>query len=218
MMNDVPEPLLAPFGKDDTTDDLLFYAPTRLVTHIDDAALSSLTAFYRSALPRGGAILDLMSSWVGHLPPDLPTRETIGHGMNALELAANPRLDRWFIQDLNTSPALPLSDASVDTSLCCVSVQYLQRPVEVFAEVHRVLRTGAPFGVSFSNRCFPKKSGPDLARARSEWPSGTRSGLFRTCRLYIDRGRSSQGRIGKRSADRGYRSRLGGNPDGRHLC
>jgi hypothetical protein len=53
-----------------------------------------------------------------------------------------------------------------------VSVQYLQRPVEVFREVGRVLRPGAPFIVSFSNRCFPTKavaiwrafSGPDQQR------------------------------------------------------
>jgi ubiquinone/menaquinone biosynthesis C-methylase UbiE len=99
-----------------------------------------------------------MSSWVSHLPPELALGECIGHGMNAEELAANPRLTRWFVQDLNRETALPLDDAAFDAVLCCVSVQYLQHPIEVFAEVRRVLRPGAPFVVSFSNRCFPTKA------------------------------------------------------------
>lgn len=146
------------FDRIDEGDDGAFYAPPRLVTHIDDAAIAALTECYRGLLPEGGAVLDLMSSWVSHLPPETSLGECVGHGMNAEELAANPRLTRWFVQDLNRDPALPLEDAHFDAALCCVSVQYLQRPVEVFAEVRRVLRPGAPFVVSFSNRCFWTKA------------------------------------------------------------
>ena len=153
--SDLPQPA---FRKIDDTDDSVFYAPARLVTHIDAAAIAALTAFYSSAIPSGGVILDLMSSWVSHLPPDLAAGEIIGHGMNAVELAANPRLSRWFVQDLNRDPVLNLADAQCDAALCCVSVQYLQNPIAVFAEVVRVLRPGAPFIVSFSNRCFPTKA------------------------------------------------------------
>ena len=99
-----------------------------------------------------------MSSWVSHLPFDLELGPCPGHGMNAEELAANPRLTRWFAQDLSRETALPLEDRTVDAALCCASVQYLQRPVAVFAEVRRVLREGAPFIVTFSNRCFPPKA------------------------------------------------------------
>jgi SAM-dependent methyltransferase len=99
-----------------------------------------------------------MSSWVSHLPEDVEYAPVVGHGMNAQELAANPRLSRWFVQDLNLEPALPLDDGSFDGAGLCVSVQYLQRPVEVFREVARVLRPCAPFVVSFSNRCFPTKA------------------------------------------------------------
>ncbi len=110
-----------------------------------------------------------MSSWVSHLPEDIAYASVVGHGMNEEELAANPRLSRWFVQDLNIEPTLPLGDGVFDGACLCVSVQYLQRPVDVFREVHRVLRPGAPFVVSFSNRCFPTKavaiwqslSGPD---------------------------------------------------------
>ena len=42
--------------------------------------------------------------------------------------------------------------------MCAVSVQYMIRPVELFGEVRRVLRPGAQFIVSFSNRCFPDKA------------------------------------------------------------
>ena len=146
------------FGRLDEGDDVAFYAPPRLVTHIDDGAIAALTQCYRELVPAGGAVLDLMSSWVSHLPPELELAECVGHGMNAVELEANPRLTRWFVQDLNRNSALPLEEASFDAALCCVSVQYLQQPIAVFAEVRRVLRPGAPFIVSFSNRCFPTKA------------------------------------------------------------
>ncbi|MBV1691598.1 methyltransferase domain-containing protein [Novosphingobium sp. G106] len=146
------------FGRQDEGDDLAFYAPPRLVTHIDDGAIAALTKCYRDLLPAGGTVLDLMSSWVSHLPPELELAECVGHGMNAVELKANPRLTRWFVQDLNRDSTLPLDAAAFDAALCCVSVQYLQQPIAVFTEVRRVLRPGAPFIVSFSNRCFPTKA------------------------------------------------------------
>jgi SAM-dependent methyltransferase len=148
----------AAFDKADPSPDAEFYAYPRFVTHIDDGAIAVVTRAYRDALPPGGAVLDLMSSWVSHLPEDVAYASVIGHGMNEEELAANPRLSRWFVQDLNVEPILPLDHGVSDGACLCVSVQYLQRPVEVFREVHRVLRSGAPFIVSFSNRCFPTKA------------------------------------------------------------
>lgn len=160
------------FDKADPSSDAAFYACPRFVTHIDDGAIAAVTGVYREMLTPGGAVLDLMSSWVSHLPEDIAYASVVGHGMNAEELAANPRLSRWFVQDLNIEPALPLGDGEFDGACLCVSVQYLQRPVEVFREIARVLRPGAPFVVSFSNRCFPTKavaiwqafSGPDQQR------------------------------------------------------
>lgn len=147
----------AAFAKIDTGNDNSFYAAPRFVTHIDAVALNALTAFYANHLPAGGHILDLMSSWVSHLP-DVFTGSVTGHGMNAEELAANPKLDRYFVQNLNQSPHLSEPDASFDAALCCVGVQYLAQPYIVFAEIARVLCPGAPFIVSFSNRCFPTKA------------------------------------------------------------
>jgi hypothetical protein len=146
------------FAKIDAEEDELFYEPPRLVCHIDEGAIAALTEFYRVALPAGGVLLDLMSSWVSHLPPEIEYAEVIGHGMNATELAANPRLTRWFVQNLNRKTRLPLADASVDAAMVCVSIQYLQQPVAVLRELTRVLRPGGPLVISFSNRCFWTKA------------------------------------------------------------
>ena len=145
------------FVKLDPTDDAEFYARPRLVTHIDDGAIDALTDFYRTILPPG-VVLDLMSSWVSHLPPEVAYAEVIGHGMNADELNANARLGRRFVQDLNRDHRLPLTKASVDAAMICVSIQYLERPVAVLVGLARVLRPGAPVVISFSNRCFPTKA------------------------------------------------------------
>ncbi len=173
MLNEAfPELPANAFAKADPSPDTRFYTQARLVTHIDDAAIAAVTALYREILPAGGVVLDLMSSWVSHLPDDVAYAEVIGHGMNASELAANPRLHRWFTQDLNANPVVPLPPASVDAACMCVSIQYLQRPAEVFASLATVLRPGAPVVITFSNRCFPTKAvaiwqaldGPDQCR------------------------------------------------------
>ncbi len=160
------------FRKADPAPDTAFYRQPRFVTHIDDGAIAAVTALYRELLPPEGDIIDLMSSWVSHLPPEARYRSVTGHGMNRAELAANPRLTARLVQDLNASQALPFEDGAFDGATLCVSVQYLQRPVQVFHEVRRLLRPGAPFVVTFSNRCFPTKAvaiwqaldGPDQQR------------------------------------------------------
>ncbi len=181
-MSAAPFPELPPeaFAKQDTGDDLAFYAPPRLVTHIDENAVSALERFYRRQLPQSGRLLDLMSSWVSHLPADRAYTEVVGHGMNAAELDANPRLTRWFIQNLNQNPVLPLDDHTLDAAMACVGVQYLQQPLAVFAEVRRVLVPGGPFIVSFSNRCFPTK-------AVAIWRSLDTNGHAALVKLYLER-------------------------------
>ena len=180
MSDHLPELPPGAFLKEDGGDDADFYAPARLVTHIDGAATRALSAYYSGILPAGGVILDLMSSWVSHLPLEIIFTEVIGQGMNAEELSNNPRLNRRFIQDLNRSPILPLESSSCDAALCCVGVQYLQHPVEVFTEILRVLRPGAPFIVSFSNRCFPTK-------AVAIWRSLDDRGHAALVQLYLER-------------------------------
>ena len=156
--SDLPEFPPHAFAKPDAGPDAAFYGQPRFVTHIDDRAILAVTALYRELFPAGGVVLDLMGSWVSHLPEEARYAEVVGHGMNAAELAANPRYDRWFVQDLNRVQALPLGDGSVDAVGICASVQYLQEPVAVLREVARVLRPGGPVAITFSNRCFPTKA------------------------------------------------------------
>ena len=146
------------FARVDETPDTWFYQPPRIVTHIDEPACAALALFYRERLPAGGRILDLMSSCVSHLPKDVAYDRVIGHGMNVTELSANKQLTGAFVQDLNKNPALPFADATFDGCTVAVSVQYMTRPVEIFREVARILKPGAPFILSFSNRMFPTKA------------------------------------------------------------
>ena len=161
-MADSPEPYPAAyFERQDPADDAEFYSFPRKVVHIDDGAIAALGQIYAELLPRSGTLLDLMSSWRSHLPPELddsPGLELVGLGMNAEEMAENPQLERFVVHDLNREPVLPFKSGVFDGAMCAVSVQYLTRPVEVFAEVARVLKPGAPFLTSFSNRCFPTKA------------------------------------------------------------
>jgi SAM-dependent methyltransferase len=146
------------FRRLDDSDDELFYLSPRFVVHIDDAAIRTVGEIYLRNLPRSGAILDLMSSWRSHLPSELKPTRVVGLGLNRSEMEDNPALTEIVTHNLNRSPQMPFEDASFDGAILTVSVQYLVHPLEVFAEVGRVLRSGAPFIVTFSNRMFPTKA------------------------------------------------------------
>jgi len=143
------------FDRADEQPDAAFYAPPRLVTHIDDGAIAAVGALY-DELGLVGGVLDLCSSWVSHFRT--APAHLLALGMNEAELSRNPQAAEWLVHDLNTNPMLPFPDASFDAVTCCVSVDYLVRPLEVFDEAARVLRAGAPFVCTFSNRCFPTKA------------------------------------------------------------
>jgi SAM-dependent methyltransferase len=142
--------------------DVRFDAPVGLefarAGQIDDAAIAAVTDLYREILPPGGAVLDLMSGWVSHLPPEIPYTRVVGVGINAGELAENPFLDEWCVQDLNYDPRLPFATGEFDGAAICVSIQHLARPCEVVREAGRVLKPGAPLIVTFSNRCVPTRA------------------------------------------------------------
>jgi SAM-dependent methyltransferase len=146
------------FRREDESPDGGFYREPRFVTHIDEATIEALTALYREVIPEGAEVLDLMSSWVSHLPEGVFYGRVSGLGMNEAELAENPQLSDYAVQDLNAEPELPYDDASFDVALNAVSVQYLTRPVEVFASVRRVLRPGGLHIVACSHRMFPTKA------------------------------------------------------------
>ncbi|MBD2423473.1 methyltransferase domain-containing protein [Cyanobium sp. FACHB-13342] len=152
--------VLSPAERDklDRSDDSLFYAEPRFVHHLDASFRARLTQLYRERIPACAVVLDLMSSWVSHLPEDITYQEVIGHGLNAEELAANPRLDRHWLQNLNTTQQLPLADHSVDAVLIVAGWQYLQQPEAVAAELWRVVRPRGEVIVAFSNRMFFQKA------------------------------------------------------------
>jgi Methyltransferase domain len=125
---------------------------------IDGVAIAAVTDLYREVLPAGGAILDVMSGWVPHLPPEAPFRRVVGIGLDRQALAENPFLDEWREQDLNNKPILPFAGGAFDGATICAAVQYLARPAEVFRDIARVLRPGAPLIVTFSNRCVATRA------------------------------------------------------------
>jgi SAM-dependent methyltransferase len=125
---------------------------------VDDTAIAAITDLYREIMPEGGAILDVMSSWIGHLPPEIVYRKVVGIGIDACILAENPFLDEWRVQDLNQNPVLPFGNSEFDGAAICGAIQHLTRPAEVIREVGRVLRPGAPLIVTFSQRCVATKA------------------------------------------------------------
>ncbi|MGH1396445.1 MAG: class I SAM-dependent methyltransferase [Trichormus sp.] len=142
----------------DDTDDQLFYAYPRFVTHVDEGFIQQLTDLYREKLQPNTRILDMMSSWVSHLPDEMQFAHVEGHGLNPEELAKNRRLNHYFVQNLNDNPAIPLPDQDFDAVINCVSVQYLQYPEAIFSEIHRILKPGGVAIFSFSNRMFFQKA------------------------------------------------------------
>ena len=156
-----------PFGPEelaryDEAPDTEFYSAPRFVTHIDDAAIGALTAYYARVFPASGrtdtALLDICSSWISHYPAGYTAGRISGLGMNEAELKRNSILSDYVVADLNATPQLPYPDATFDVVTNAVSVDYLTKPLEVMKEVQRVLKPGGLALMSFSNRCFPTKA------------------------------------------------------------
>lgn len=163
----------------DDTDDKQFYSYPRFVTHVDEGFIQQLTDLYRDRLKPNTRIFDMMSSWVSHLPEEIEFAHVEGHGMNAEELARNPRLNHYFVQDLNANPKLPLPDRDFDAVLNTVSIQYLQYPEAVFAEIYRILKPGGVVIISFSNRMFHQK-------AIQPWRDGSEASRVELVKSYFE--------------------------------
>lgn len=146
------------FSRTDEENDEVFYSQPRLVYHIDDGAVNALTEYYAANLKDGEDVLDICSSWVSHYPKEWKGGNVVGLGMNEYELSQNDRLSSFDVKDLNADPTFPYDDESFDKVTCVVSVDYLNKPKEVFAEIGRVLRPGGVCMLSMSNRCFPTKA------------------------------------------------------------
>ncbi len=146
------------FRREDESPDEAFYAQPRFTTHIDDATITNITHFYREVLSPSHRLLDLMSSWISHLPIEVGYRHVSGLGMNSDELARNPQLDDFLVQNLNTISTLPYTDRQFDAVMIVVSIQYLTQPLKVFKEIDRILCPGGKCIVAMSHRLFPTKA------------------------------------------------------------
>ena len=167
------------FRRVDETDDEEFYRAPRRVVHIDDGAIAAVGEIFLSRVALASEILDLMSSWRSHIPQALAPARVTGLGLNRDEMDDNPALSEVVTHNVNRDPRLPFAAASFDAALITVSVQYLTRPLEVFAEVGRVLRAGKPFIVTFSNRMFPTK-------AVALWPASGSPGRVALVTRYFE--------------------------------
>ena len=146
------------FERVDNSPDEAFYVQPRMVAHIDALTIDALTDFYREFIPAHADVLDLMSSWISHLPDDLPLGQVSGLGMNGEELANNPHLKDWCVHNLNTDPKLPYATHQFDRITLAVSIQYLTNPVEVMASAYDKLKPGGRICVAMSHRLFPTKA------------------------------------------------------------
>ncbi len=170
------------FRRMDESDDPIFYAAPRKVVHIDEGAIAEVGEIFSSRLPKRAVLLDLMSSWRSHLPPELMPVRVVGLGMNRAEMEDNPALTGIVVHNVNRDPHLPFADAEFDGAVLTVSVQYLIDPIAVFADVGRALKPGAPLVVSFSNRMFHVKAVAIWLEATEE----QRVGLVR--KYFVDSG------------------------------
>ncbi len=146
------------FVRDDDRPDPVFYRKARFVNHLDSLALSTVEDLYARLIPKGSRILDLMASHDSHLRSDIEPSAVVGLGLNQEELDANPVLTETVVHDLNADPHLPFEDNEFDVVINTVSIDYVVHPVELFREVHRILKPKGLFIVVFSNRMFPPKA------------------------------------------------------------
>ena len=153
--------------KSDICDDEIFYQQPRFVHHLSDSFRTRLTNLYSEYLHKHYIILDLMSSWVSHLPSNISYKKVIGHGMNEAELSSNERLDKFFVQNLNKKQNMPIEDSSVDVGLIVAGWQYLQYPEKVSLELSRVIKSDSLLIISFTNRAFWTKA-PNIWTYSSE--------------------------------------------------
>jgi len=154
-------------AKVDIADDEIFYQRPKYVHHLSDSFRNRLTNLYSEYLLSHHVILDLMSSWVSHLPSDIRYKKVIGHGLNEAELSSNNRLDRFWIQNLNKTQNMPIEDSSVDVGLVVAGWQYLQYPEKVSLELSRIIKSESLLIISFTNRAFWTKA-PNIWTYSSE--------------------------------------------------
>lgn len=150
------------FRRQDESSDQNFYAAPRFCFHVDETAVAALTGYYATTFREWEKpdILDICASHVSHFPVDVDdfTGRRVALGMNEEELSENKQCGEYFVKDLNVDPVLPFEDNTFDIVTNAVSIDYLNKPLEVCSEVARVLKPGGAALFALSNRCFPTKA------------------------------------------------------------
>jgi len=150
------------FSRVDPFNDAIFYSLPRLVYHMDEPAIVSITQYYRTDVPSNSSILDLGASWASHYPLDFPTtmKSIRGLGMNYIELKLNDQLTNGFVvYDLNKPrPRIPYDNETFDVITCVATIDYWVYPIQVLQECGRILQPGGKLMISFSNRVFFQKA------------------------------------------------------------
>jgi SAM-dependent methyltransferase len=183
------------FSRADESDDRLFYARDRFVSHLDSNALSVVEGLIgRLVVKDHPDMLDLMASWDSHIPGTVQPSRLVGLGLNENELKANHALTEFLVHDINATPSLPFSDDTFDVVINTVSVDYMTQPVQIFHEVGRILKPGGLFLVIFSNRMFPQKAtriwvhSDETERVTLVERFFESSGLFNDPKVFVRRG------------------------------
>jgi SAM-dependent methyltransferase len=145
------------FARIDETDDALFFAEPRL-SPADESLTRAIARVFRPALAQASHVLDLMAGAHSTLPEGLALAGVAGLGLNRAELEANPRLTLRVVQDLNADPVLPFADSVFDACILTHAVEYLIKPVAVFADIARVLKPGGVCLVAFARTAAPTKA------------------------------------------------------------
>jgi hypothetical protein len=112
------------FTRQDESEDSYFYQQPRLVQHIDDKAIASLTKIYKNTFPEVGAeVLDTCSSWISHFQETVKFKRAVGLGMNKYELEQNKQLSEWVATVLNKiNCVVPHCTALHRIALHCIAI------------------------------------------------------------------------------------------------
>lgn len=116
--------------------------------------------------------MDICTSWKSFYPLSVKEAiqkgelEVFGVGLNAEEMALNGvfmgKQERWRVLDLNAPPydvraAWEGREMQFDATTCVVSIDYLNRPLEVCKKLLEATKEGGKIHLVISNRCFPNK-------------------------------------------------------------
>ena len=146
------------FSREDETSDAEYCQHPEHIENLDTLALSTIEDLFVRLIPKGAEILDLMAGVDSHIPSEIQPARITGVGLDSKGLDENAKLSEKIIHDLNGGKPLPFNDDEFDVALITLSIEYITKPLELFEEVARILKSSGLFIITFSNRMFPPKA------------------------------------------------------------